>query len=419
MSKKSQPIARRDFFKTATAAATAGLLVVKPQTAFGSSANSALRLGMVGCGGRGTAVADAFVENTNTHVAALADLFDYRLEETQAHFNKLQQAAGKPGVSKNFKGERAYQDLANSDVDIVLVSTPPYFHPEHLEAALDAGKHVYLEKPVATDVRGCKRVMELASKAEGKLSVDVGFQIRSAPHFAELTRRLHEGAIGDIAFATGFYYAGDLPRRSRPGMSELEHRIRNWFFYRDLSGDVLVEQNVHIIDVFNWVLQVHPEKAQATGGRKVRTDIGDVWDHFAVTYYYPNDVRASFTSTQFLPAWGPVCERFFGAKGFSEAFYSGGLRIIGENPWEAGAEDAPVGTRPEIDPLGPATPEKAKAFVAGIESGKFHNQLKLGAESSLSAILGRQAAYEEKEMTWDGLLKSDQNWDVDLDWAKL
>lgn len=409
---------RRDFFKT-TGAAAVGLSLVKPETAFGSSANSALQLGILGCGGRGANVAGVFVEHSNTRVTALADLFDDRLEAARSHFDKIQESKGVAGISKLFKGAHAYRELANSDVDVVLISTPPYFHPQHLEAVLEAKKHVYLEKPVATDVHGCRKVAELAARADNRLSAVVGFQIRSGPHFVELTRRLHGGAIGEIALAQGFYLAGDLPRKAKPGMSRTEARIRDWVFERVLSGDILVEQNVHIVDIFNWVLKAHPLRASGTGARKVRTNVGDVWDHFIVTYHYPNDVRASFMSTQFLPVWATVCARFFGNKGYSEEFYAGGLRIKGENPWEAGADEAPAGTRPEVDPLRDATPEKVKHYVAGIQKGSFLNELRQGAESSLSAMLGRNAAYEGRELTWEELLKSDQHWEADLDLEKI
>lgn len=414
MGEKLKSIGRRNFIKT-SAAATGSLLVVKPETAFSAQANSRVQIGLLGCGGRGNAVARDFVEHTDSEVVILGDLFEDRLEETASGFEKVQKEAGRSGIAKRFKGPDAFKQVAESDVDMVLVTTPPYYHPQHLEAVLDAGKHVYLEKPVATDVRGSLKVRDLAKKAEGTVSADVGFQIRRSPYFAELTKRLHDGAVGDITCAQGFYFAGDLPRRHEPGMSKQEAKIRNWFFYKVLSGDILVEQNIHIIDVFNWVLKAHPLRADATAGRKVRTDIGDVNDHYVVTFHYPNDVRVGFQSTQFLPQWGTVGMRFFGPKGYSEAFYSGGLKIVGENPWQAGAETMASDTAPEIDPLGDATPEKAKAFVNSIKSGDFHNELKQGAESCLSAILGRQAAYEGREMTWKELVASDQSWETELD----
>lgn len=414
----SEQLGRRDFVK-ASVAATGSVLLVKPESALGSAANSRVNIALLGCGGRGNSVASDFVNNTSARVTVLGDLFEDRLNESRQNFNELQSSKGKGQVSKTFVGPDCYREVADSDVDMVLIATPPYYHPEHLKAALDGGKHTYLEKPVATDVRGCMEVASMASKVEGKLSVDVGFQIRNGSQFTELTRRLHEGAIGDITCVHGFYFAGDLPRRSNAGMSAPERKLRNWLFDRVLAGDIIVEQNIHIVDVYNWVLNAHPLRASATAARKVRTDVGDVSDHFVVTYHYPNDVRASFMSTQFLPSWGTVGWRFFGPKGFSEAFYSGGLRIEGENAWEAGAEVTAAGKKPEVDPLGDATPLKAEAFIDSITSGNFHNQLKQGAESTLSAILARQAAYEGRELSWGELLASDQHWETDVDVANL
>ena len=198
-------------------------------------------------------------------------------------------------------------------------------------------------------------------------------------------------------------------------MSPMEKKLRNWVFYRVLRGDVIVEQNIHNLHTYNWILQGHPLRAQATAARKVRTDIGDVSYQYMVTLFYPNDVRASFSSTQFLPVWGPVGWRCFGPLGFSEAFYSGGVVIKGKNAWEAGTDPTTGEKAPEVDPLGDATPNKAKAFVESIVSGKYHNQLKQGAESTLTAILVRESAYEGREMSWGELIASDQHWETDVD----
>lgn len=413
MAKQLRPLGRRDFMKS-SAALTGGVLLVKPETAFGTAANSTLNIALLGCGGRGGGVAEDFVNHTSSQVTVLGDLFRDRLDRTEQRFSELQAGKGRARVQKKFQGPNSHLEVAHSEADLVIIATPPYWHPEHLKATLEGNKHTYLEKPVATDVRGCMAVAAMAPKAEGKVSVDVGFQIRRGSQFAEQTRRLHEGAVGDIACVHGYYFAGDLPRRAAEGMSVNERKLRDWIFDRVLGGDIIVEQNIHVIDVFNWILRAHPLRAHATAARKVRTDIGDVSDHIVTTLFYPNDVRASFMSTQFLPAWGSVGWRCFGPKGFSEAFYSGGLKIEGENPWEAAADERTGERRPEVDPLGDATPLKAQAFVESIVSGNYHNELKNGAESTLAAILCRQAAYEGRELTWGELLASDQHWETDV-----
>jgi predicted dehydrogenase len=283
-----------------------------------------------------------------------------------------------------------------------------------------AKKHIYCEKPVATDVRGCNKVLELATKVDPKQSIHVGFQIRYSPEYLELTRRIQNGDIGTIASVQAYYLAGDLPRRKTDGLSPDAAKLRNWFFDRALSGDVLVEQNIHIIDWINWVLKAKPEKVYATCGRKVRTDIGDVNDHFVTIYQYPGSINVGFQSTQYLPKWADVVVRFLGSKGFAEAHYSGGVFISGQNEWKA-QPPAPTAERqrPEVDPLSEATPEKVKSFISNIQSGKYENQLQQGAESTLSAMMGREAAYKRKEMTWEQLKKSNQQWKMPVDVLKI
>jgi predicted dehydrogenase len=393
------------------AVAGAGLLIVKPQVVRGTQANSAIRLGIIGCGGRGNSVGADLVRNTDTRVVALMDLFDDRLNPTRERFDKMAEERGQAKISPSmiFKGHRAYQQLVQSDLDAVLITSPPYFHPEQFEAAVAAGKHVYLEKPVATDVHGCKRVMKTGERAQGKVTVHVGFQTRFAPPFREMVERVHSGAIGDIACVQAYYYSGDLGRRAKPGMSPVEARIRNWVFDKVLSGDILVEQNIHIVDVCNWVLKSHPIKATGTCGRKARTDVGDVNDHFITTFSYPGDVHVSLNSTQFIKGWSDMAERFFGTKGVAETHYRGGVRIVGDNPWDSGVDNT----------LERAVPEKVKAFIESIKNGKLENEAAQGAESTLTAIMGRTAAYKGKEVTWEKIIKSDDKWDAKLNLDSL
>ena len=411
-------IGRREFVGTTTAAA-AGLLFVKPEMVRGSAANSAVRVGLLGCGGRGTTVAKSMIENGGARVTAVADLFADSLEAAKKNF---------PDAAANaFGGARAAQQIvASKEIDAVIIASPPYFHPEHLELAVAAGKHVYLEKPVAVDVHGCKRVIRAGEKATGKLSLDVGFQIRNAPPFVEMVRRIHAGAIGKIVTAQTYYYTGALRRPEWPGASPEQRRLRDWVYDRVLSGDILVEQGIHVVDICNWVMQTHPVKASATGGRKARTDHGDCYDHYNILYTYPDNVHVSFNSTQFLKGWWDVCERFMGTKGVSESHYSGGVKIMGDEPWDAFPNAAQAQQSAQFsatgsfsDALKDADPEKHKAFIQSIASGQFHNQAQHGADSALTGILARTAAYTGKEITWEQLLKSDEKWDAKLDISKL
>ena len=417
---------RRSFLGAAGAAT--GLLILKPELVRGTAANSSVRVGLLGCGGRGTADATSMVVNGDARVTALADLFQDQLDRARQHFDGLAQKRGYPAIdsAQIFRGPQAYEQiLASKEIDAVVITTPPYFHPQHLAAAVQAGKHVYCEKPVAVDVAGAKRVIEIGRQAEGRLSLDVGFQIRNAPPFVELVKRIHGGALGELVCGEAHYFATFIPRPDWPGASPQERRLRNWIYDRTLSGDIIVEQNIHVIDICNWVLAGHPLKAAGTGGRRGRTDEGNAWSHFAVDFQYPNDVLVSFASTQFGKGAFDVSERFFGPRGNTQSPYSGPLGIWGEEAWTwSGSEKQPAGgqfsaTGTFSDNLAQADPEKHKAFVQSITTKQYHNQAATGAESALTAMLGRRAAYTGREATWDELLRSNEHWDSGIDLSKL
>jgi len=415
-------IGRRGFL-----GAAAAFTILKPQIVRGMQANSAVRVGLLGCGGRGSNHVETILKNTDARVIAVADMFQDRVETAKQFVDKLSAAKGHAGIEKAFIGPKAYQQIAESkDVDAVVIATPPYYHVEHLAAVVAAGKHVYCEKPVAVDVPGAKRVIEIGHRAEGKLSLDVGFQIRMAPPFIELVKRIQAGALGDIAAGAAYYYCNALELNFSSG-SPAMLRLRNWVQDRVLSGDIIVEQNIHVIDICNWALNAHPLKAVGRGGRKGRNRPGDnCYSHFDVVFQYPNDVDVSFNSTQFGKGQFDANERFFGTRGSSQSPYSGPLGIWGEEPWVWGTGEKPAAPSGQFsasgsfsDNLADADPEKQKAFIHSITSGQFHNQAATGAESALSAMLGRQAAYAGGEMTWDELLRSNEHWDAGIDLNNL
>lgn len=415
---------RRAFLATAAA----GLMIAKPQLVRGSQANSAVRVGLLGCGGRGTTDATSIAINGPARIVALADLFEDRLASAKKHFDEVANKQHHAGVaaSQMFHGPHAAEQIFNSpEVDAVVIATPPYFHAGHLAAAVAAGKHVYCEKPVGVDVPGALRAIESGKRAEGRVSLDVGFQIRKAPPFVELVRRIHAGALGEISCGEAYYYCPFLKLPDYPKASPVELRLRHWLHDRVLSGDILVEQNIHVVDICNWVLQSHPVKAVAAGGRKGRTESpGDNWSHYNVIFYYPNDVQVSFTSCQFGKSPFDACERFFGTRGSSVSPYSGPLQISGEEPWTWNGSDKPASgafslTGNFTDNLAQADSEKHAAFIQSIVSGKFHNQAALGAESALSCMLGRTAAYTGRQASWDDLMRSTEVWDAGIDIANL
>ncbi|RPI24352.1 MAG: gfo/Idh/MocA family oxidoreductase [Acidobacteria bacterium] len=412
---------RRAFLKD-TAVAAAGISILPAATVFGTAANSTLNMGVIGCGGRGTNVATSFVANTETRLAAAADLFRDRLTKAQENFNKANAAKGRAALAESnlFVGSQGYRRLLDSkDVDVVLISSPPFLHPEHLEATVQAGKHVYCEKPVGVDVAGCKRVIAAGKKAGNKITLAVGFQIRHASPYVAMVKKIHEGGIGDIVTAQACYLAGTVRLPNFPNATPEELRLRQWLNYRVLSGDILVEQGIHVVDIVNWTMKGHPVKAFGSNGRAGRQDQGDSSAYFVVNYTYPNNVNVSFQSTQFDPGLGDVFERFFGTKGIAEAHYTGGVFIKGPTPWDSGVAR---GSQEEISAkdwatgafkssLEDADPNKQKAVVDSIKNSQYINEAETGAESALSAILGRTAAYTGKVITWDELLASNETWD--------
>jgi predicted dehydrogenase len=400
--------------------------ILKPRLVRGSQANSAVRVGLLGCGRRGTTDATNMIQNTGARLTALADLFPDQLDKARQRFDSAARSQGYSGVSQTFVGPSAYRQIATSqDLDAVVIATPAYYHPEHLRAAVEAHKHVYLEKPVAVDVAGAKRVLETGRQAAGRTSLDVGFQIRSAPPFVELVRRIHAGALGEIASGEAHYYCPAPEERRWAGASGNALRLRNWIQDRVLSGDIIVEQNIHALDICNWVLKDHPLSAIGRGGTGGRSAPGDdCYSHFDVIFRYPANVHVSFNSTQFGKGPFEVSQRFFGTRGASQSPYSGVLGIAGDEPWTwAGSDrqrDASFSASGSFsDNLAQADAEKQKAFIASITSGELHSQAPQGVESALTAMLGRRAAYTGREVTWDELLRSGEHWDSKIDLEKL
>jgi predicted dehydrogenase len=373
--------------------------IMKTTTAFGASANSAIAVGIIGCGWRGNHLAKLMktMEPRGTRVIALADLYDDRLEESKANY-----PADQP---RSFRGLDACQKVVATDCDAVVITSPPYFHPEHLESAVNARKHAYLEKPVAVDTAGAQQVLASGKKGDGQLTLFVGFQSRSRADLVEVVKRLRQGALGRLVCGNAYYNAGLMGPKDKPGMSEREKRMRNWVFDQILSGDIIVEQNVHVLDICNWVVGTHPEKAFATGGRKVRTSVGNTWDHFEVTLWYPDDVHLVFASTQFLDlGWGDAQQRFYGSKGAFEALagdtLKGAATIRGENAWTFKGEME----NPELVRL--------RGFLDSIRKGTSINEIPSGVESTLTGILARTAAYRGKAYTWEQMLDENEKMDA-------
>ena len=410
---------------------TAGLLILKPDLVRGSQNNSTVRMALFGCGGRGTGVAESFTEHTSAQYVALGDLFQAQTEKAKQTLDKASLKAGKAEIdsSKLFYGPDSLDKLcASKDIDAIHIATPPYFHPQHFAKAAASGKHIYLEKPVAVDVPGARSVIATGERVGKKASVAVGFQLRHATPYVQLRERLQKGQIGEIVCGLSHYYATQAAdRKDWDNSSANERRLRNWIHDKVLSGDILVEQNIHLIDFNNWILGAHPVKVSGTCGRKGRTDRGNCSSHFNVTFTYPGDIDVTLTSTQFGEGAWDVAMRFFGAKGDSMSKYDAPVSIMGPDPWEypglgdpgqvKDAAKAAVGAFKGA--LDDADAMKEQNFIASITGGKFINEAAQGAESTLSAIMGRYAAYTGRTWKWEELAGVKEVWDANLNVAKL
>lgn len=401
MAEASGPVSpRREFLK---AAAATGVLVAKSQTVFGSQANSTVEVGIVGCGGRGNWIAPFFPEFAGARIVALADVIQTHLDTTR---DKLKVSPGRA-----YYGPDAYKELASSKLDAVIIETPPYFHPQHAMAAVDAGKHVFLAKPVAVDVPGCKDILESERKAKAKnLTFWVDFQSRAMPVYKEAAERIHRGDLGTPTLAQVYYYAGRPSRdKGTEGMDPGQRQVLNHYMDKVLGGDIIVEQNIHVIDIANWFLKGHPLQASGTGGRTdwsgTPYDAATAYDHFVVSFWYPNNVHATFSSHQ-LGHYSDLCVRVFGIKGAADTHYGGSIRITGQNAW--------MGTEKD-DTFRQGAINNVVDFVRSIREGKPIYNAEESVRSNLTAILGRMAAYANGPIiTWDTMMKSEERLQADL-----
>lgn len=389
---------RRNFIKSA--ASLSAITILRPETIFGSRGNSAIRIGFIGCGNRGTSVISAMSKNTNIQIIGMADLFDDQLQMAKVTVDQLNAAKGFPGIAKSniYQGSKAYLELINNkDVDAVLISSPCYTHPEFLEAAVVAGKHAYCEKPAAIDVEGCRRIELAGENLNGKLSVVFAFGIRYATLYIEMIKRIHRGDIGDIVSADLYYFSSAVPLKSYKNIPYDEARIRNHFHFLELSGGILLDQGIHMLDVCNWALKEHPIVAMGTGEVKEGPDFGNAWNNYQVVYKYPNNVNMSIHSTQVGKQFGDVCASFIGTKGIAEAHYNRGVFINGENKWDSDvvkgeATPEQVASGAFLSSLYDATENKVQSFIKIIETRNYLNETHSGSEATLTVILGRNAA---------------------------
>lgn len=397
-------VSRRRFLKEAGATAVS-LAILRPELVRGAQANSKIKLGVIGCGGRGAWIAGLFAAHGGYEIFAGSDYFADRVEALGAQLAVPRE--------RLFSGLSGYKRLLDCGVEAVAIETPPYFHPEQAAAAVERGIHVYLAKPLAVDVPGCHLIAECGKRASArKLSFLADFQTRAHPAFIEALRRVHDGAIGDPVFGEATYHA-ESPWEEhyellKSSPDDPEVRLRAWGLDRALSGDIITEQEIHTLDVANWIMGEPPLWAVGTGGLKVRPKVGSCWDHFVVYYQYPNDVAIQFSGRQFK-GYGQVegiRNRMFGTKGVLETEYGGQVLLRGEAYYNGGRT-------PEIYESGAVA--NIAEFHRAIFEGDFRNPtVEPSVQSNLITVLGRKAAYENRIVTWKELVESGERLLPDL-----
>jgi myo-inositol 2-dehydrogenase/D-chiro-inositol 1-dehydrogenase len=358
-------------------AGTGAFMVFGPDAVRGSQANSALTVGLIGVGRRGTAIGGMFVKNEFCRMAAICDIYDDQI------------AAG----LKAFPGARAfkdYRDLLASDVDAVYIATPPFLHPEHFEAAVAAKKHIFMEKPAGVDAAGCRRVLAASRKADPGKRITVDYQQRYGKDYRAAYALFKSGQLGGIKMVRASWLSGGLPVRS--GHPASEEKMRNWLFYRELSGDIIVEQDCHNIDVVNWFMGTHPVKAAGFGGRAVRKEPGNILDNLGVTYQFADGTVFSYSANQFSAGgFQDVGETFICEKG---TLYTSrrGYKVWNKQERYAAPDETPT--------QGDITMDAVNDFIDGCRAGRIENAAPAAVESTLTAIMAREAIYTGKEKSW-------------------
>ena len=398
---------RRDFIKTTSVASMATLAAaVSGSSGRCAGGSDAIRIGVIGCGGRGTGAAiDAVNSSPGVEILALFDPFQDRIDKSLKTLREKVPAAVKVTPETCFTGLEGYKKLlAIKDINYIVTAAPPGFRPIHLKASIEAGKNVFMEKPVAVDPVGVRSVIASSELAAKKgLAIVAGTQRRHQQKYLEVMKRIHDGAIGEVVGGQCYWNQGELwVIKQTPEMSDMEWQCRNWLYFSWTSGDHIVEQHVHNIDVMNWAFGAMPVKVMGMGGRQVRTapEYGNIFDHFAVEFEYPNGARVMSMCRQTPGCADRVEEKIVGTKG--HAFGYG--EIAGPGAWKF-----------EGDEINPYVVEHTD-LIASIRDGKPLNEGKRIAESTLCAIMGRMSAYTGRALSWDWAMNASK---LDLTPAKF
>lgn len=391
MSEKSRgSMTRRQFAQTTAAA---GFAILASRSGIAQDNVDTLKFGVIGTGGRGFGAGLNMLQgNDNVKLIALADVMEDKLRGSRERYEAIDDPNIRPKIDitddKCFVGLDAYKKLLDTDVDIIVHATPPYCRPEHIEAAVDAGKHIFTEKPAAVDPVGIRQFIRAANKAEEKgLSFVSGFQRRYQTSYRDTIAKIKDGEIGEIMAARA-YWNGTLPfsREREAGMNDLEYRLNNWYNYCWLCGDNIVEQHIHNLDVINWIIGAPPVAVVASGGRAwkpVEERYGDTWDSFSCDFEYANGVHMISMSRHWNNSHNAVFEEVTGVNGKSSC------RDMAED---------------DVDPY----VQEHVHLVRSIRGEEpYLNDGVAMAESTMTSIMGRMAAYTGQRVTWDQALNSD------------
>lgn len=390
---------RRDFLRTGAGAAVAASVAGRFGLAHAQGSDE-IRVGLVGAGGRGTgALRNVLEAAPGVRVVAIGDVFQDRIDAALGQLDgRLPEPLDVPR-ERQFTGLDAYKDVLAQDINYVILATPPGFRPQHLKAAVEAGKHIFTEKPVAVDGPGVRAVLALADVADARgLKIAAGTQRRHQAGYIETIQRIHDGAIGDIVAARAYWNQGALWHKPRqPGWSDAEWMLRNWLYFPFLSGDIIVEQHIHNPDVINWAMQAHPVRAVSLAGRQVRTqpEFGSVFDHFATDFEYGNGVHLMSMCRQIDGCANHIGEALVGTRGNCQVDR---YAITGANPWRRPSDAE------EPDPY----VQEHADLIAAIRGDTPLNELRAVAETTLTAIMGRMAGYTGQAVTWDEALNSQE-----------
>jgi predicted dehydrogenase len=354
-------------------------LIAGPGAVRSSQASAALSVGLIGCGNRGMYVSGIFAKNEYAKVTAVCDIYE----------DRIAQATQKYSGAKVY---RDYRELLRSDVDAVLIATPAYLHPEHFEAAVAARKHIFMEKPAGVNAAGCRRVMAAAKKADPNKRITVDYQQRYGKEYRKAHAVVQSGELGGIKMVRASWLGSGAAVQT--GHPASEEKIRNWFFYRELSGDILVEQDCHNIDVVNWFVGTHPVRVTGYGSRQLRK-YGDIFDNLACSFQFADGLVFSYSANQFrTPGFQDVSESFICEKGAVNVSRRGYTIYRDKRPPETAV------TKYDI------TEDNVNEFIEGARTGKLENTAFSAAESTLTAVMALEAIVRGVEMTWERISKA-------------